>query len=221
VRATHAEERAVSSKPEPGVGAARAPASSPESEIIAYCLRGVALVGFGLCALVELLVCYPVAWWLYAALIPFFALGMLRPVSWRAQLRALAGLSLAIVAMAVLYFVPWSTRKPFVRRLQSIPTGATEGEARRIMGKYRVLTEVHSDDPPPTIPVPDPSQTPTGPPTVCDVTTLDGGLYASNELPLGHERLSYRHSCDGDFDADFGVVELTNDQVTEVSFDPD
>lgn len=38
------------------------------------------LVGLALFALAEILLAWPVEWWLYAALVPCFALGLLRSV---------------------------------------------------------------------------------------------------------------------------------------------
>jgi hypothetical protein len=182
----------------------------------------MATLGLAAFAFAELFLCWPVAWWLYAALFPCFTLGLLRPVAWRAQLGALALLGLACLSMILLYVAPWSTRKSFVRSLHSIPLGAPERDARYAMRRYRVLTHVHGPPAPPlAAPPPRQAAAPHPTPPLCDVSPGDGGTFASDEIPIGHARLIYRHSCDGAFNADFGVVDIANGKVTDVQFQPD
>src|SRR5687767_12941112 len=96
----------------------------------------IATIVLVLFALAEVLLAMPVVWWLYLALLLLFAIGLLRwqPVAAR---RSRLTVFVAVVgAIATLYFVPWSTRKPFLHDLYSIRPGMTEADVRRIMGRY-------------------------------------------------------------------------------------
>jgi hypothetical protein len=168
-----------------------------------------ASLGLAACALAEVVPSWQVPWWLYLVLGLALAAAVLRRVPWREQLGGICLLASAVAIMATLYFVPWSTRKPFVRRLDTVRVGASENDVRRIMKGYRVVTTV-----------PGRRMANGGEPT-CDVTHVDGGVVSSDTLEPGHARLLFRHSCDGAFDADFGVVELSAGKVVDVRFEPD
>jgi len=77
-------------------------------------IAGFALALFALC---EVGLAYPVAWWLYLAVGVAFAVGLIRPVPVNGQLARLGTLLALLAVISVLYFVEWTTRKPFLRDL--------------------------------------------------------------------------------------------------------
>jgi hypothetical protein len=113
----------------------------------------------------------------------------------------------------VLYFVPWSSRKPFLHDLYSIQPGMTEADVRRVMGRYKEGTGWPAAY----------GGMPAGTGTLTDLGT--GSTHATGTTPAGEmtiqDSLVFRHSTDGAFDADFGIVTFRNSRVVEVSFSPD
>lgn len=88
------------------------------------------------CAFLEVGVGMPVPLWVYLPL-GIAAAGGVFP--WRACRERPARLAAAVVvalAVAGLYLVPWTTRKPFLKRLDSIQPGMTEADVRRRMRGY-------------------------------------------------------------------------------------
>jgi len=162
-------------------------------------------------AVAEVLLAIPVAWWLYLSAVLLFTTGFLarRPI--QLQTRRIGVVVGVALGVAVLYFVPWSSRKPFLHDLYSIRRGMTEADVRRIMGKYMEGTgwpAVYG------------SETPgEGTLATSDAT------YATTVSPKGElairNSLVFRHSNSGQFNADFGIVEFKNGKVTQVSFSPD
>lgn len=91
-------------------------------------------------AMLELLLLFPVPAWLYlsTAIGCTASLWPRTPEQRRpGRLAPMAGLCAAI---ALLFFVPWSSRKPFVRALDSIRPGMTEAEVRHRMAGYKTGT---------------------------------------------------------------------------------
>jgi hypothetical protein len=177
-------------------------------------LIAIASVALTLFALCELGLAYPVAWWLYLSIAIAFAAGFIRPVSVRSQIGRLVALAAIIAVVATLYFVEWTTRKPFLRDLGRIRVGMTEAEVRRIMGRYMEGTGW------PANPF-DTSTNATS--TLTDVGS--GSQYSTTTSPSGEmvirDSLTFRHSNDGAFNSDWGIVSLSSGRVVRVEFSPD
>ncbi len=86
-----------------------------------------------------------------------------------------AGAAILLAMLAVLYWIPWSSRKPFLRNFSQIHPGMTIEEVDSVMGEY-----------------------PRG-----------------SHLP---KSLSFRHSNDGRFDSDFGIVYFRDGTVESKEF---
>jgi hypothetical protein len=110
--------------------------------------------------------------------------------------------------------VDWTTRKPFLRDLARVRVGMTEAEVRHIMGRYTQGTGW------PANPF-DTSTNATG--TLTDVGS--GSQYSTTTSPSGEMAtqglLVFRHSTDGAFNSDWGIVCLSNGRVVGVEFSPD
>jgi hypothetical protein len=99
-----------------------------------------------------------------------------------------------IVAMVVLYKIPWSTRKPFLMALDRVRIGMTAEEVDGVMGGY-----IRGS----------------GWPAV--------GRFGSDENGelVVKGSIIYRHSDYGMFNSDWGLVEFNDGKVTGVEFLPD
>ena len=176
-------------------------------------LTFVAFFALGAFALSEVLLAIPVAWWLYLLLVALFAFGLLRRQPVSAQAWRLSAFFAVVAAIATLHFVPWTSRKPFLRDLYSIRPGMTEADVRRIMGHYTEGTgwpAVYGG-------------TPAGTGTLTDIGT--GATHATGTTPAGEmtiqSSLVFRHDIVGGFNSDWGIVALKDGKVTGVSFSPD
>ena len=173
----------------------------------------VASLALALFALAEVLLAMPVAWWLYLSLIPLFAFGIVHRQPAASQVRRLAAFAGVVAFIAALYFVPWSSRKPFLHDLYSIQPGMSEADVRRIMGRYMEGTgwpAVYGGSP-------------AGSGTLTDLgtgATHATGTTSSGEMTI-QSSLVFRHSTDGAFDSDWGIVEFKDGRVTGVSFSAD
>jgi hypothetical protein len=143
-------------------------------------------------AATEILVGYPIAWWLYAMVLALFAGGLLRIRPLPQQRRRLLGFAGVCVVVAVLHLVPWSIRKTFLRDLHRVRPGMTVGEVEAIMGGY-----LHGTGLPPN-----PFGPPTGPPP--NPTIVSARVYRHTETI-----------------ADWGIVHFRNGRVRDVRFSPD
>jgi hypothetical protein len=172
-----------------------------------------ASLALALFALAEVLLAMPVVWWLYLLLIPLFAFGIVRRQPASVQPRRLAAFAGVVAFIATLYFVPWSSRKPFLHDLYRIQPGMSEADVRRIMGRYREGTGWPAAY----------GGNPAGTGTLTDLGT--GATHATGTTPTGEmtiqNSLIFRHSTDGAFDSDWGVVEFKDGRVTGVSFSAD
>ena len=173
----------------------------------------IASIALALFALAEVLLAMPLVWWLYLSLVPLFAIGLLRRQPVAVQRSRLAVFIAVLAALAALYFVPWSTRKPFLHDLYSIRPGMTEADVRRIMGRYMEGTGWPAAY----------GGTPAGTGTLTDLGT--GATHATGSTPSGQmtikSSLVFRHSTDGAFNSDWGIVALKDGKVTGISFSPD
>ena len=174
----------------------------------------IAAIALALFALREVGLAYPVAWWLYLSVGVAFAVGLIRPVAVRSQLARLGALAALLAVISVLYFVEWTARKPFLRDLACVHVGMTEAEVRRIMGRYMEGTGW------PASPF-DASTNSSS--TLTDVGS--GSRSSTTTSPSGemviHDSLVFRHSTDGAFNSDWGIVSLSSGRVVRVEFSPD
>lgn len=169
------------------------------------------VVSLALLAAVETLLFIPVSGWYYLCVAVLFALGLFRWGSLVAQRDRAPWFAACLILLAGLHFVPWSSRKPFLRDLHRIRPGMTEVEARRIMARYVEGT---------------------GWPSPVDGRRTDGSLQhdlgatpptnstPQTELAL-RDALVFRHSTHPAFNSDWGIVKLKHGRVTGVSFSPD
>ncbi len=197
----------------------RSVAAVAELGSLAHSTMRVALITFAAIALVLFALCevgmaYPVAWWLHLCVAIAFAAGLIRPEPVRSQLLRIGSLVAVIAVIATLYLVEWTTRKPFLRDLDRIRVGMTEAEVRYIMGGYmegsgwpanRFDTSTNATS------------------TLTDVGS--GSQYATTTSPSGEmvirDSLVFRHSTDGAFNSDWGIVSLSGGRVVRVEFSPD
>lgn len=178
----------------------------------------IALLSLGTLGLVCLGICeiglaYPVTWWLYLLPSAAFAAALIRFAPLRSQAGQVAALAALLGVIIGLYSIDWTTRKPFLRDLARVCPGMSEAEVLRIMGGYIRGTGW------PAIPAADSSNAP----TLVDASR--GSRYAtgvspSNELTVG-DSLVFRHSTNGRFNADWGIVTLSAGRVVRVEFSPD
>ena len=181
--------------------------------ILKATIIGVASVALALFVFAEVLLAMPVAWWFYLLLIPLFAFGILCRQSVSVQVGRLAAFAAVVAVIAALYFVPWSSRKPFLHDLYSIHPGMTEADVRRIMSRYIEGTGW---------PAPY-GVIPAGTGTLTDLgtgATHPTGTTSTGEITI-KSSLVFRHSTAATFDSDWGIVTLKSGRVTGVSFSPD
>jgi hypothetical protein len=174
----------------------------------------IGVVALALLAACELVLAYPVAWWLYLAVAVVGVAALLRPAPLRQQLPGLCGGVLLLGTIAVLYFVPWTSRKPFLRDLDRVRTGMTESEVRRIMARYREGTGWPAN----------PAAASTN--AEATLTVLGTGApHVTTNSPAGElvlrDSLVFRHSDDGRFNSDWGIVSLSSGRVVRVEFSAD
>jgi hypothetical protein len=141
-------------------------------------LLALALVGLGTLAFFEILLLLPLPWEIYAGFGGFWLLVVLLIADFnRARFATIGGIVLVVVLLAVLYWTPWSSRKPFLRSFDRIQAGMTAEETRSIMQNY--------------------------------------------EVRESEDTLAFRHSREGRFDSDIGLVLLEEGVVKETQFLPD
>jgi hypothetical protein len=171
---------------------------------------GMAWMALAFFACAELLLAMPVAWWLYVLLIPMFAFGLHENGEVPGQRGSWKHFGVAMVLVAALHFVPWTSRKPFLRDLHRVQAGMTESEVRLIMGRYAEGTGW-------------PAMPEGGSGTLTDLGS--GGTHRTKVSTNGdlalRDALVFRHSTDGRFNSDWGIVKLDEGRVTGVSFSPD
>jgi hypothetical protein len=143
----------------------------------------------------ELVLALPVLPQLYVAMIILFGIGLVRNRPLERQPRRLAALALVCAAVAVLHFVPWTSRKPFLRDLDRIRPGMTAVEVEEIMQGY-VRGSGWPAEP------------------------LASSEIAEGELTIEGARI-YRHSATARFNSDWGIVHFEEGRVARVEFSPD
>jgi hypothetical protein len=147
------------------------------------------IILFVFCALIETVLDFPVAAWIYIPIAILFsgALWPERPI-WQHRKRLVALIAVNALVLA-LFLIPWSTRKPFLRHLYSIKPGMSVNEVKKIMAGYMEGTGWKNP-------------------------------WTSQEVNI-NSSLVFRHSNDGQFNSDWGVVTIQDGKVVDVRFDPD
>ena len=180
---------------------------------MARVLKIVIAVFLALMIFVEVLLGFPITWWIYLAFMLGCGLALSMPNSFSNQYARIASLLVIAVVLATLYLVPWTTRKPFLHDLYSIQPGMTEAQAREIMTGYMEGTgwPPYSAD--------EPHQEMT-----LDVPGFDAPFTAvvseKGDLML-RGNIVFRHSNDGSMNSDWGVVTIDNSKVVSVAFSRD
>jgi hypothetical protein len=163
-----------------------------------------------LAALWEAFVRYPLPLLVYAVYgglsvtVLFF---LWRPIS----LRAAVAVPL-VIGLFVMYAVPWTSRKAFVRDLHKIKPGMSVSQADTIMSHY-IFGSGWPFCPSPASEPASALQVPLG----CE---LAEGLPRPPPPPEGEQRI-YRHSDDPAFDSDWGIVSIQDGHVVRVEFSAD
>jgi hypothetical protein len=151
---------------------------------------------------------FPAPWWLYLMVALVFVPALIRPGSWRKQMDRWAILAAVVIGLAVLCLVDWNTRKPFLRDLAKVRTGMTEQQVRQIMGRYLEGTGW-----------------PAGSGSGTLSTVLSPWQYEIDSSSPGEmkirDALVFRHSTDGAFDSDWGIISFSHGRVIRVEFSAD
>jgi hypothetical protein len=160
--------------------------------------------GLSMCMSAKGLVVYGLFW--TAALLPFLVR--------RPSIPRWAVYAVLLVSLAILYAIPWNSRKPFLRDLAKVEFGMTEAEVEAIMGHYMKGTGW---------PAPDFWERSSGPGQLAVASS--GITFATSVSPSGElaldDSIVYRHSDKGAFNSDFGVVTFEDGRVVSTTFLPD
>lgn len=116
---------------------------------------------------------------------------------------------LFMLGMAVLLFVPWTSRQIFVKDLNSVRPGMTTVQVEAMMGRYMKGTGWPGFD--------------HGGGGLTDLGTGSTNKMKpsnSGEIELDNA-LVYRHSNEGEYNSDWGIVHFQNGRVVNVEFSPD
>lgn len=175
-------------------------------------VAAVAILAVAIATLLEIGIALPPSASMYTVY-GIFLTGVLAPFLFRHPTRIKYGIYFGlIVCLVILYFVPWNTRKPFLRDLDKVQIGMTVDQVENIMGRYITGTGW---------PVMPGASSPTG--QLIDVAS--GITLATSNSPSGEilirDSITYRHSNDGAFNSDWGVVRFSNGFVVAKEFMPD
>lgn len=128
-----------------------------------------------------------------------------------------AKISLHIVfltSVALLWFFPMSSRQPFLRDLHSIQPGMTATQVNAIMGKYMTGTGWPANP------------FDAGASAHSTLTDVGSGLThqtktnGKGEIAIAGS-ITFRHSDEGEYNSDWGVVSFEKGRVVKVEFMPD
>jgi hypothetical protein len=149
----------------------------------------------------------PPVWWHYgvfgaAWLAPLAAVGR------RAHRLAAVGTSgVFIVVLGAGYGAAWNSHDRFLRDLAKVSPGMTREQVAEVMTAYRVGSGWPS------------------PPQTRSLEIVGGGSYEAGTDSNGEMSIDgctiFRHSDDGDWDSDWGIVCFSADRVATVEFSPD
>jgi hypothetical protein len=91
---------------------------------------------------VVLAVAFPVQWYLPGVAVLSATVGLALLVTGQRAQRPLASIgAVGSFLLVVLFLVPWTSRKEFLRHLHRVETGMTRREAREVMLPYRPVGE--------------------------------------------------------------------------------
>ena len=170
--------------------------------LLAAAIAALLEIGAAICASATMFTIYGLFW-----------TGVLAPFLLRHPTRIKYGIYVGlIICLAILYSVPWNTRKPFLRDLDKVQIGMTVDQVEKIMGQYMQGTGW---------PVMPGASSPTG--QLVDAAsdiTLATSNSPSGELVI-RDSITYRHSNKGAYNSDWGVVRFSNGIVTAKVFMPD
>lgn len=126
---------------------------------------------------------------------------------------------LFLLAMVALWFSPVSTRQPFLRDLGRVEKGMTLAQVEAIMGGY--MKGTGWPEPPPFAKGSAPQSS--NPQNIKDLAT--GSTHQIEADKKGElqivDAVTYRHSDEGEYNSDWGVVSFQNGRVSKVEFMPD
>lgn len=142
----------------------------------------------------------------------FSTLILLPLLTWKPSWLKFACYALMILSFGILYFFPWNSRKPFLRNFEKIRIGMTVSEVEMIMGNYIKGTGWQS---------PRRAKTSAATPTeLHSDITMKPSDNPSGEMEI-QDSIVYRHSHDGAYNSDWGVVEFRDGKVVGKTFMPD
>ena len=129
------------------IGLAIAPAREPALALVTptaaafagfvpFALVVPAAIFLILAALAEIILGFPVPLWIYVPIGVVLAGALWPRRSPRLRPERLAGLVVVSAMIAALYLIPWTTRKPFLRALDSVKPGMTLAAVRQAMAGY-------------------------------------------------------------------------------------
>jgi hypothetical protein len=170
--------------------------------VIAVAFAAFWEVGIPVCASVTIFIGYGL----------FCTLILLPLLLWKASWLKFVCYALMILSLGVLYFVPWNSRKPFLRDFEKIRIGMTVSEVEMIMGDYIKGTGWQALRSAKFSPA-----TPMEPSSDRTMKTSDN---PSGELEI-QDSIVYRHSNEGAFNSDWGVVIFEAGKVVGKTFMPD
>ena len=177
-----------------------------------------AVILTALAAAIEIWLAFPISASVYAvaALVWLAALALGSILTGFTARRRIAAVTF-VLALAILYLVPWTSRKPFLRDLHRVEVGMTEAEVDEIMGRY--------------------TRGSGWPACPKGVKARDGVTRHHPSCPLGVDATSfvaareprreklktriYRHSTEARFNSDWGMVRFREGRVARVEFLPD
>lgn len=163
-----------------------------------------------LCIFWEIFVDMPVPWWIYLTLASAFAIAWNPWCKPKPGRPAITALGVVLPLIALLFFVPWSSRKSFLRDLSRIREGMTKSEVKEIMDR-------HIAGGLPASPFP-------GSHGYTIHGSALGNRYSASDPPAREEpvdSLVFRHSDEGYYNADLGIVSFSGGRVSGVTFSPD
>jgi hypothetical protein len=176
---------------------------------ISFSLIAVVVVAF-----VEIGAAWPIPFWAYLCYAAVWSLVLLPLVLMDYTTpKALIYLSF-VLSLVVLWTVPWTSRKRFLKDLYAIKPGMTVAEVETKMRQYIKGTGW------PPYPYDKDSS---GAAILRDIGS--GAAYRTESSPDGELVLPgcvvYRHSNGGAFNADWGIIRVENRRVASVEFSPD
>lgn len=184
--------------------------SNDKSKTVAFALTlGLGVIAVACATFVEVAAAFPLPAWFYGLL----CLPIIAPVVVCPSRLAATCAALFVGCLLACSLVPWTSRKPFLEHLDKVRPGMTEAQVRGFMAGYKEGTGWPAA---PWQPVGSAGtlQTIGSSNTFRTVTDSNGKMSLIDSLV-------FRHSDDGCFNSDWGVVQLKDGRVLRVEFLPD